>query len=48
MGGHLACMEGVRKFWLENLKGRDNLGDLGANGVNIEMDLKEKKCDIRI
>jgi hypothetical protein len=29
-------------FWLENMKGRDHLNDLGVNGrINIRMNLRE-------
>jgi hypothetical protein len=36
-------MEGIRntKFGSENLKGRDHFRDLGVDGDNIKMDLKD-------
>jgi len=30
------------KFWLQNLKNRQYLADLNANGENNKMDLQEK------
>jgi hypothetical protein len=29
------------KFWLEELKGRDHMQDLGTDGNNIRLDLAE-------
>jgi len=37
MGGHVARMGYMRNtvFWLENLKGRDHLGDIGIDSKKI-------------
>jgi hypothetical protein len=34
------------EFWSENLKGRNNSEDLGEDGKNIRMDLREIGCEI--
>jgi hypothetical protein len=38
-------MRNACKILVGNLKGQDHLGDLGIDGKNTEMDLKEIGCE---
>jgi hypothetical protein len=42
--GHTACMENMNpKLWLGNVKGSDDLGDLGIDGIILRY---LKKTDV--
>jgi hypothetical protein len=44
--GHVACMEDKAKLWLEKLKGRDHLEELGLDRKIVLKNLRETEWKV--